>query len=80
MFLVIFSGLASGQSILMEPLDSTDLTTVYDSVSSAAFQPYIVNPNTTRDSVDRLLYRRWVDDMFCAFIISLLDWIRSVID
>ncbi|VDI54125.1 Hypothetical predicted protein [Mytilus galloprovincialis] len=54
------NGLTSGQSILMEPLDTTDLTTVYDSVSSTEFQPYIVNPDTTMESVDRLLYRRWV--------------------
>ena len=57
---LLILGLQSGQSILMEPLDSTDLTTIYNSVSSTEFQPYIVNPNDTMHMVDRLLYRRYI--------------------
>ncbi|VDI50948.1 Hypothetical predicted protein, partial [Mytilus galloprovincialis] len=64
-------GLASGQSILMEPLDSSDLTTVYDSVSSAEFQPYIVNPNDTMDLVDRLLYRRLSTSIFSFTLVPI---------
>ncbi|CAC5409205.1 unnamed protein product [Mytilus coruscus] len=64
-------GLASGQSILMEPLDSSDLTAVYDSVSSTQFQPYIVNPNDTMDLVDRLLYRRLSTSIFSFTLVPI---------
>ncbi|XP_076076023.1 uncharacterized protein LOC143046845 [Mytilus galloprovincialis] len=64
-------GLASGQSVLMEPLDSTDLTAVYDSVSSTQFQPYIVNPSDTMNLVDRLLYRRLSSSTFSFTLVPI---------
>ena len=56
--LFVITGLEPGQSIMFEPLESKDLTTTYASDSSAMFQPYIVNPASTADMVDRLLYKR----------------------
>jgi hypothetical protein len=45
---------------MMQPLSDKKLTTDYRSDSSPHFQPYIVNPDTTSDMVERLLYKRYV--------------------
>ena len=44
---------------MMQPLDDVQLSTEYRSDSSPHFKPYIVNPETTSDMVERLLYRRY---------------------
>lgn len=44
---------------MMQPLEEKDLITDYRSDSSPHFQPYIVNPDTTSDMVERLLYKRY---------------------
>ncbi|XP_063408918.1 uncharacterized protein LOC134692399 [Mytilus trossulus] len=51
-------GLIPGQTIVLQPISEEDLTTEYRSDSSSDFQPYIVNPATTWDMVERLLYKR----------------------
>ncbi|CAG2204566.1 unnamed protein product [Mytilus edulis] len=51
-------GLIPGQTIVLQPISEADLTTEYRSDSSTDFQPYIVNPATTLDMVERLLYKR----------------------
>lgn len=58
MFLFI-TGLEPGQTVVLQPLSKEDLNTEYRSDSSTDFQPYIVNPATSFDMVDRLLYRRY---------------------
>ncbi|VDI28035.1 Hypothetical predicted protein, partial [Mytilus galloprovincialis] len=51
-------GLVEGQTIVLQPISDEDLTTEYGSDSSPDFQPYIVNPATTQDMVERVLYKR----------------------
>ncbi|CAC5412724.1 unnamed protein product [Mytilus coruscus] len=51
-------GLEPGQTVVLQPISEEDLNTEYRSDSSTDFQPYIVNPATSFDMVDRLLYRR----------------------
>ncbi|XP_052082972.1 uncharacterized protein LOC127720424 [Mytilus californianus] len=51
-------GLEPGQTVVLQPISEKDLNTEYRSDSSTDFQPYIVNPATSFDMVERLLYRR----------------------
>ncbi|CAG2247499.1 unnamed protein product [Mytilus edulis] len=50
-------GLETGQTVVLQPISEKDQNTEYRSDSSTDFQPYIVNPATSFDMVDRLLYR-----------------------
>ncbi|KAK3103480.1 hypothetical protein FSP39_019545 [Pinctada imbricata] len=50
--------LADGQALLVEPLTEQEMNTTFGSASSTNFQPYIVNPSTTTDLTERLLYKR----------------------
>ncbi|XP_076087285.1 uncharacterized protein LOC143057777 [Mytilus galloprovincialis] len=59
-------GLIPGQTIVLQPISEEDLTTEYRSDSSTDFQPYIVNPVTTLDMVERLLYKR-IHSMLMTF-------------
>ena len=47
-----------------------ELTATYDSAASTDFKPYIVDPSTTTDLVDRILYKRSVLRflLFCMLV------------
>ncbi|VDI27589.1 Hypothetical predicted protein, partial [Mytilus galloprovincialis] len=64
-------GLEAGQSIILQPLDGTDLTTSYASDSSPQFRSYIVNPDDTSDMVDRILYKRLHESQFSFAVIPV---------
>ncbi|XP_076116641.1 uncharacterized protein LOC143084119 [Mytilus galloprovincialis] len=64
-------GLESGQSIMMQPLEEKDLITDYRSDSSPHFQPYIVNPDTTSDMVERLLYKRPLHSFYSFALVPI---------
>lgn len=52
------TGLADGQAIVVTQLSASDLTKDYRSDASIDFVSYIQNPATSRDMVERLLYKR----------------------
>ncbi|OPL32724.1 hypothetical protein AM593_07406, partial [Mytilus galloprovincialis] len=64
-------GLEAGQSIVLQPLDGTDLTTSYASDSSPQFRSYIVNPDDTTDMVNRILYKRLHESQFSFAVIPV---------
>ncbi|XP_060596420.1 uncharacterized protein LOC132750448 [Ruditapes philippinarum] len=63
------NGTVEGQSIVYNELAEENMTARYDSVASTLFKPYIVNPETTFNMTERLLYRRLYSFNF-AFTLS----------
>lgn len=59
-FLCGVTGLEDGQSIIVTKLTQSDLTATYSSDASTNFVPYIQDPTTSMDMVQRLLYKRQV--------------------
>lgn len=59
-FLCGVTGLEDGQSIIVTKLTQSDLTATYSSDASTNFVPYIQDPATSMDMVQRLLYKRQV--------------------
>lgn len=57
-FLCGMTGLEDGQSIIVTKLTQSDLTATYSSDASTNFVPYIQDPATSMDMVQRLLYKR----------------------
>ena len=68
-----FSGLATGQSIIVTKLSHKDLTTTYSSDASTNFVPYIQDPEISLDMVQRLLYKRQVICNFIAMTLSSVN-------
>lgn len=63
-FITIYlTGLLSGQSIVVTKLSESDLTKEYRSDASIDYVSYIQNPSTSRDMVERLLYKRSVKSL-----------------
>eukprot|EP00105_Crassostrea_gigas_P044580 XP_019928728.1 PREDICTED: uncharacterized protein LOC109620535 [Crassostrea gigas] len=65
------SGLLSGQSIVVTKLSESDLTKEYRSDASIDYVSYIQNPSTSRDMVERLLYKRIYGHSFAFSIVPL---------
>lgn len=60
-YLIIVSlslDLTIGQSVTYTELTQNEITATYASAASPDFVPYIVDPATTTDLVDRVLHRR----------------------
>ena len=51
--------LTSGHSTTFTKLTQSELTASYESAASTDFVPYIVDPSTTTDLVDRILLGRY---------------------
>lgn len=54
------TGLVNGQSIVVTKLSESDLAREYRSDASIYYVSYIQNPSTSRDMVERILYKRSV--------------------
>ncbi|XP_062596534.1 uncharacterized protein LOC134257978, partial [Saccostrea cucullata] len=65
------SGLVSRQTIIVTKLTQRDLETTYSSDASTNFVPYIQDPATSNDMVQRLLYKRMHSQKFAFSFVSL---------
>lgn len=68
---VYVTGLEDGQSIIVTKLTQSDLTATYSSDASTNFVPYIQDPATSMDMVQRLLYRRQVLIVYVQLTIQI---------
>ncbi|CAG2210833.1 unnamed protein product [Mytilus edulis] len=65
------SNLTSGHSTTFTILTPSELTATYDSAASTDFVPYIVDPSTTTDLVDRTLLGRFLGSEFAFAFVSV---------
>ncbi|XP_076085326.1 uncharacterized protein LOC143056125 [Mytilus galloprovincialis] len=65
------SNLTSGHSTTFTILTYTEITATYDSAASTDFVPYIIDPSTTTDLVDRILLRRLYESEFAFSFVSV---------
>ncbi|VDI51286.1 Hypothetical predicted protein [Mytilus galloprovincialis] len=65
------SNLTSGHSTTFTILTPSELTATYDSAASTDFVPYIVDPSTTTDLVDRTLLGRLYGNEFAFAFVSV---------
>ncbi|XP_076085507.1 uncharacterized protein LOC143056307 [Mytilus galloprovincialis] len=65
------SNLTSGHSTTFTILTQNELTATYDSAASTDFVPFIVDPSTTTDLVDRTLLGRFYGSGFAFAFVSV---------
>ncbi|XP_052081925.1 uncharacterized protein LOC127719726 isoform X2 [Mytilus californianus] len=71
LIIVTPSNLTSGHSTTFTKLTQSELTASYESAASTDFVPYIVDPSTTTDLVDRILLGRLYGSEFAFAFVSV---------